>query len=100
MTCKHLNKLEEELINKEIKITYRGQAWGDNCREWVYFDCVFVSPEQTMEKLGLDQKKLKIHAHYGTHDGQEHGLICTVCNDAIMGIHPESPGQEKFLKYV
>ena len=20
-------------------VTYRGKAWSDNCREWVYFNC-------------------------------------------------------------
>ncbi|MDN5211886.1 hypothetical protein QQ020_07480 [Fulvivirgaceae bacterium BMA12] len=100
MTCKHLSKLEQELIHKAIKITYRGQAWGDNCREWVYFECIFVDLEQTMKRLELNQEKLEIHSHYGTHDGQEHGLVCKSCKDAIMGIHPASMEQGKFLKYV
>ena len=39
MVCEHLAALEKELIAAGVPITYRGQAWSDNCREWVYFDC-------------------------------------------------------------
>ncbi|ELR72485.1 hypothetical protein C900_01480 [Fulvivirga imtechensis AK7] len=38
----------------------------------------------------MDKQKLEIHSHFGTHDGQEHGLICKECNDGIMGRHPEA----------
>jgi hypothetical protein len=37
----------------------------------------------------MDESVLKIHAHLGTHDGQEYGLVCEQCHDAIMGLHPE-----------
>lgn len=40
MVCQHLAPLENELIKSNIKETYRGQAWINNCREWVYFDAV------------------------------------------------------------
>lgn len=88
MTCEHLNKLEKELIEKGIVEISRGQAWSDNCREWVYFDCVFVDLEKTIQRFGMDNVLVTIHSHLGTHDGQEHGLVCEKCNDAIMGLHP------------
>lgn len=75
---------------RNIRETYRGQAWGDNCREWVYFDCVFADLPRTLERLQLDRDKLEIHSHFGTHDGQEYGIICKDCRDAIMGVHPDS----------
>jgi hypothetical protein len=90
MTCNHLNKLEQELINNQIKITYHGQAWSKNCREWVYFDCLFTDLEKTIQRLNIDRNFVKIHSHFGTHDGQEYGLICTSCNDDILGCHPDS----------
>jgi hypothetical protein len=89
MLCEHLRILEDELKGKRIKETYRGAPWTDNCREWVYFDCVFEDPEKTMTRLKLDKTILKVHSLLGTHDGQEQGLYCTKCHDAIMGIHPE-----------
>ena len=27
-----------------IRETSRGQTWSENCREWVYFDCVLDLP--------------------------------------------------------
>jgi hypothetical protein len=39
MTCEHLLPLEEALLAEGIRETSRGQAWSENCREWVYFDC-------------------------------------------------------------
>jgi hypothetical protein len=99
MVCKHLAALEKELMENQIKVTYRGQAWSDHCREWVYFDCVFADLEQTIDRLQLDRQRVKIHSHLGTHDGQEHGLICTVCDDGIMGLHPKT-SQPECKKYI
>jgi hypothetical protein len=39
MTCEHLRPLEQAMIDAGMKETFRGQAWSNNCREWVYFDC-------------------------------------------------------------
>ena len=38
-TCEHLAPVEQWLAAHGFEETYRGQAWSDNCREWVYFDC-------------------------------------------------------------
>ncbi|SRR5258705_13350901 len=89
MTCEHLNLLEKELTAMSMKEVFRGKPWSDNYREWVYYDCVFTDLEKTMSRFHLDKNILKIHSHLGTHDGQEHGLICTQCKDGIMGLHPE-----------
>jgi hypothetical protein len=89
MTCEHLCQLEKELIDKRIAETARGQVWSENCREWVYFKCVFTDLEKTIQRLGMDPDLVKIHSHMGTHDGQEHGLCCEKCKDGIMGLHPE-----------
>ena len=39
MTCEHLRALEQALRDAGFEPTFRGQAWSENCREWVYFDC-------------------------------------------------------------
>lgn len=36
-----------ELLDRGIAITYRGEAWSDNCREWAYFDCYIRSSMPT-----------------------------------------------------
>ena len=89
MICEHLIPLEKELIAAVIKETFRGKAWSDNCREWVYYDCVFTNLEKTIERFHFDRSIIKIHSHLGTHDGHEHGLECAHCKDAIMGKHPK-----------
>ena len=45
-----------------------------------------------MQRLSMDSNVVKIHDHYGTHDGQEYGLICDKCQDGIMGLHPKTVG--------
>ena len=100
MVCDHLKKFEDELIRRKIKETYRGKPWTKNCREWIYFDCIFVDLEQTMNRLGLDKNIIQIHSLLGTHEGQEHGLYCTKCHDAIMGYHPKWKGREGVIEFV
>lgn len=85
--CEHLSELENELKARNIKETYRGQPWSDNCLEWVYFDGVL-----NLEKL---RERLQLPAHvvdYRNDDqrsGAEMGFVCELCKDAIMGVHPE-----------
>jgi hypothetical protein len=88
MTCEHLIALERALIEAGVKETSRGQAWSQNCREWVYFDC-FLPAESTRRKFAFDPC-VEDHAHLGTHDGQESGFVCTVHHDGVMGHHPAS----------
>ena len=85
MVCKHLIKLEKELLAKGIKETHRGKVWTKNCREWVYFDC-YLNLASIRKRLCLDEC-VKDHIHFGTHDGTEAGFVCNIHKDAIMGFH-------------
>lgn len=85
--CEHLRRLEEELQAGGITETYRGQAWSENCREWVYFACVL---DLAALRARFDLAPCVIdHQHRGTHDGSEAGFVCAQCHDAIMGAHPD-----------
>lgn len=86
MTCKHLRILEQELIKNGIKETFRGKAWSQNCREWVYFDCCF-DLDSLFSRFNFDIC-IELHENNDTHSGAEAGLVCNWCNDALMGIHP------------
>lgn len=85
--CEHLILLDHELKSRGIVETYRGMAWSDKCREWVYYDCV----------LNLDavRQRLKIpdcvceHINDDARSGKEAGLFCTLCKDGVMGLHPD-----------
>lgn len=86
--CPHLQPLEAYLKEIGIPETLRGQPWTDNCREWVYFDCI-LQAAQLKKRFHLgdtvtvwDYEDIKV--------GSELGLICNECNDAIMGPHPNS----------
>jgi hypothetical protein len=100
MLCEHLAELEQAIIAAGIPITFRGQPWSSNCREWVYFACWLDRPA-IRERFALADCVVD-HDHLGTHDGQEAGLVCSSCHDAVMGVHamhrggyatfPEGPG--------
>jgi hypothetical protein len=90
MVCEHLAALEKELIAAGIPVTFRGRAWSQRCREWVYFDCC-LDRAAIRTRLPLPAC-VEDHEHYGTHDGQEAGFVCTTCDDAVMGAHPRSSG--------
>src|SRR5690606_33215024 len=96
MTCEHLEKLEQAIKAAGIEETFRGAPWSDNCREWVYFDCI-LPLEAIRRTYGLAEC-VKDHAHRGTHDGQEAGFVCEVHKDAIMGHHPDvRPNAKRFV---
>ena len=85
MVCEHLRELEERMLAAGLRVTFRGQAWSRNCREWVYFDCLLdrAAIRETIEFAPC----VKDHEHLGTHDGAEAGFVCQECHDAIMGVH-------------
>jgi hypothetical protein len=87
MTCEHLLKLEQALIKAGMEETFRGQPWSNNCREWVYFNCMLPLAEIRTYFALADC--VEDHQHLGTHSGSESGLVCQVHHDAIMGHHPE-----------
>ncbi len=89
MVCEHLAPLEQELIAAGMKETFRGQAWTNNCREWVYFAC-WLDRAAIRARWPLADC-VQDHEHRGTHDGQEAGFVCTACHDAIMGAYEPRP---------
>src|SRR5215813_6160941 len=91
MVCEHLAPLEQALIDRGIVVTFRGQAWSMNCREWVYFDCFLDAP--AIRKQLSFPECVQDHSHRGTHDGQERGLVCTLCHDGIMGLYEPARGK-------
>jgi hypothetical protein len=96
MTCKHLAALEQAIIAEGIRETFRGQAWSDNCREWVYFDC-WIDLEAVRQRHSLADCVVD-HVHRGTHDGSERGLVCSQCHDALMGTYEQRTGQAVFQR--
>jgi hypothetical protein len=95
MVCEHLRVLEQEMLASGVKEIFRGQAWSQNCREWVYFDCYLDLPAL---RARFDfAPSVTDHIHRGTHDGQEAGLVCNTCWDAIMGVHPaDAAGRQNY----
>ena len=85
MVCQHLRELEKELLEAGIKETFRGAAWSDNCREWVYFDC-YLDRKSIRKRIPF-ASCVADHEYRGTHDGQEAGFVCEICRDGIMGVH-------------
>jgi hypothetical protein len=83
VTCEHLRPLEQAIIAAGIRETFRGQAWSNDCREWVYFDCV-IDVDAVRRRFALDACVTE-HSHHGTHDGEERGLVCKQCHDGVMG---------------
>lgn len=94
MTCEHLRAMEDAMIAAGLKETFRGQAWSKNCREWVYFDCC-IDAIAVRQHFALADC-VKEHAHRGTHDGQEHGFVCTQCWDGLMGTYEPTAGLPSF----
>jgi len=94
--CEHLAPLEAALLAAGMRVTFRGKAWSDNCREWVYFDCL-------LDRTALRRRfpfppSVTDHERLGTHDGQEAGFVCTACKDAVMGLHPSCAGSAQIFK--
>ncbi len=94
MTCEHLRPMEQAMLSAGMREPFRGQAWSNNCREWVYFDC-FIDTASVRQKFKL-AACVNDHAHRGTHDGQERGFVCSACWDAIMGVYERSAGLPVF----
>ena len=93
MTCIHLRRLEEAIQALGIRETSRGQAWSENCREWVYFDC-YLEREEIRRRFSLEAC-VKDHEHLGTHDGSEAGFYCEIHKDGILGVHGRSAARAR-----
>ena len=85
--CEHLRQLEDHIKSKGFQETFRGKAWSDNCRTWVYFDVV-LDCDALIKRFGFPDC-VKEHEHIGTHIGTEIGLVCEIHQDGVMGIHPK-----------
>lgn len=83
--CEHLIALDKELQRHGFKETYRGQAWSNNCREWVYFDVVF-DMKSIRNRLSLPDFVIE-HSNDDPRSGLEAGLVCEQCHDAVIGAH-------------
>jgi hypothetical protein len=94
MVCEHLALIESALLDSGIAVTFRGQAWSDHCREWVYFDCYLDT--HALRKQFVLADCVEDHTHRGTHDGMEHGLVCNRCHDAVLGTVEKTPGKAVF----
>lgn len=84
MTCKHLIGIEQAILVSGASVTYRGQSWTDNCREWVYFD-------RRLDLLRIRQiVSLPLfivdHENLDPKTGLERGLVCGMCKDAVVGV--------------
>ncbi len=87
--CNHLQVLENYIKEKEITETFIGKACGDNCNEWIYFDCI-LDTENLKERFNLD-KCIKTHEFIDIKVANELGLVCETCKDGIIGYNPKSP---------
>ena len=83
MLCEHLKDIESDIIESGIAETYRGSPWTENCREWVYFDVV-LDVKKIIEKY-QSAPCVVIHENLDPKSGQERGVFCELCHDAIMG---------------
>lgn len=84
--CEHLIQLEKELKSLGIKETFRGQPWSNNCREWVYFDCVFEM--EKIRKRYNFPSFIESHVNNDGKSGLEAGFVCDQCKDGLIGVHP------------
>lgn len=83
--CEHLQPLDDELKKRGIKEISRGQAWSDNAREWVYYDCL-LNMAKIKERYNFPGF-ITIHVNNDERSGLEAGFYCELCQDAVMGIH-------------
>ena len=84
MVCEHLSELENALLTYGAEETYRGQAWSDNCREWVYFDVVLDI--DALQSQFSFPKCVEVHENLDERSGTERGFYCVQCKDAVMGL--------------
>jgi hypothetical protein len=83
MVCMHLRWLEQALIAAGFRETFRGQAWTENCREWVYFDVILDIPR--LRKQFRIPPCVEVHENTDPKSGLELGLTCRSCLDGVMG---------------
>ena len=85
--CEHLREFEAELMARGIPVTFRGQAWSENCREWVYFKC-YIDLASVRARVSFAPCVVD-HINHDPKNGKERGFVCMEHNDAVMGM-PEA----------
>jgi hypothetical protein len=86
MVCQHLRDIELAITAAGLAATFRGRAWTNNCREWVFFDCLLDAPA-IRASFNLSPCVVD-HTNDDLKSGRESGFVCESCNDAIIGLHP------------
>jgi hypothetical protein len=84
--CEHLIELDKELKFKGIKETSRGTPWTDNCREWVYYDCV-LDLAKVRDRHNFPAF-VETYVNDDVKSGMEAGFVCDLCKDGVIGVHP------------
>jgi hypothetical protein len=84
--CEHLEPLDQELKQRRIKETFRGQPWSNNCREWAYYDCL-LDLESLQRRFNF-ASCVQVSVNDDSKSGLESGFYCESCKDGIMGAHP------------
>ncbi|MEQ9592297.1 MAG: hypothetical protein RLN86_06840 [Cyclobacteriaceae bacterium] len=92
--CEHLLALDEELRDWGIDELLRGQPWSKNCREWVYYNCIF-DLDKVMERYQFPDFVV-VHINEDHKSGREAGFYCEKCQDAVMGL-PEDFGKGRLV---
>ena len=85
MVCEHLRAVEADVAASGATETFRGQAWSDNCREWVYFDRL-LDVGDLRARFDLDDCVVD-HQNDDPRSGRERGLVCTIHHDAVIGLY-------------
>ncbi|MBN1879184.1 hypothetical protein JW823_03660 [bacterium] len=84
MICRHLQPLEQALIDAGYRETCRGQVWSMNCREWVYYHVVLDI--EALKALFRFDPCVSVHENTDPKSGLERGFECIECHDAVMGL--------------
>jgi hypothetical protein len=95
--CEHLKPAEDYIRSLGVRVRAMGSYWSHNSRIWVYFENAVLDAEALRKKFNLPDF-VSVHTHRGTHDGSEHGLVCNVDHDALMGLHPDDAQTARVVK--
>ncbi len=84
--CEHLDPVESYLIRLGRKSKALSQASIAEARNEMLYNCV-LDPEALITRFALPEYVEAFEA-LDTPAGEESGLICHVCHEAIAGAHP------------
>lgn len=84
MLCEHLRPLEQALLHSGARERFRGQAWSENCREWVYIE-VRLDLAALRRRFALPAC-VQEHENGDPRSGLERGFVCQQCHDGVMGL--------------